>query len=193
MHFFFCACRLVPIVEPEVLTDGDHSIEKCAEVTERVLAACYKALNDQHVLLEGSLLKPNMVTPGSEASCKASPEEIAKYTVRTLQRTVPPAVPGIVFLSGGQSEEKATQNLNAINALDTVKPWTLSFSFGRALQATVLKTWSGKKENVDAAQKALHVRAKANSEATLGKYYGPGNQEATATGKESLHVKDYNY
>jgi len=104
------------------------------------LAACYKALNDQHVLLERSLVKLNMVTPGSEASCKASPEEIAKYTVRTLQRTVPPAVPGIVFLSGGQSEEEAMQNLNAINALDSVEPWTLSFSFGCALQATVLKT-----------------------------------------------------
>ncbi len=104
------------------------------------MAACYKALNDQHVLLERTLVKPNMVTPGSEASCKASPEEIAKYTVRTLQRTVPPAVPGIVFLSGGQSEEEAMQNLNAINALDTVKPWTLSFSFGCAFQATVLKT-----------------------------------------------------
>ncbi len=128
-------------------------------------------------------MKPNMVT------CKASPEEIAKYTVRTLQRTVPPAVPGIVFLSEGQSEEEALQNLNAINALDTVKPWTLSFSFGCALQATVLKTWSGK-EYVNAAQKALHVQAKANFEATLGKYYGTGNQEATATRKESLHVKD---
>lgn len=156
------------------------------------MAACYKALNDQHVLLERSLVKLNMVTPGSDAFCKASPEEIAKYTVRTLQRTVPPAVPGIVFLSGGQSGEEAMQNLNAINALDTVKPWTLSFSFGHALQATVLKTWSGK-EYVDAAQKALHVQAKANFEATLGKYYGTGNQEATATGKESLHVKDYNY
>jgi len=138
---------LVPIVEPEILVDGSHSIEKCADVTERVLAACYKALNDQKVLLEGTLLKPNMVTPGSDAP-KVSAEEIAKFTVRALQRTVPPAVPGIVFLSGGQSEEEATLNLNAMNALNTVKPWTLSFSFGRALQATVLKTWAGKKENV---------------------------------------------
>jgi fructose-bisphosphate aldolase class I len=178
----------VPIVEPEILVDGSHSIEKCAEVTETVLAACYKALNDQHVLLEGTLLKPNMVTPGSEAK-KVSPEEIAKYTVRTLQRTVPPAVPGVVFLSGGQSEEEATKNLNAMNALKATKPWTLSFSFGRALQATVLKTWQGKKENVEAAQKALYVRAKANSEATLGKYGG----SASNMGTESLHVKDYKY
>jgi fructose-bisphosphate aldolase class I len=181
---------LVPIVEPEILVDGSHSIEKCADVTERVLAACYKALNDQKVLLEGSLLKPNMVTPGSDAP-KVSAEEIAKFTVRALQRTVPPAVPGIVFLSGGQSEEEATLNLNAMNALNTVKPWTLSFSFGRALQATVLKTWAGKKENVEAAQKALYVRAKANSEATLGKYGGSAG--ASGVGTESLHVKDYKY
>lgn len=179
---------MVPIVEPEILVDGSHTISKCAEVTERVLAACYKALNDQHVLLEGTLLKPNMVTPGSD-SPKVSPEEVARYTVRSLQRTVPPAVPGVVFLSGGQAEEEATLNLNAMNALKTVKPWALSFSFGRALQATVLKTWSGKKENVDAAQKALHVRAKANSEATLGKYAG----SAGNVGTESLHVKDYKY
>jgi fructose-bisphosphate aldolase class I len=188
--FFVIFCRLVPIVEPEILVDGSHSIEKCADVTERVLAACYKALNDQKVLLEGTLLKPNMVTPGSDAP-KVSAEEIAKFTVRALQRTVPPAVPGIVFLSGGQSEEEATQNLNAMNALNTVKPWTLSFSFGRALQATVLKTWAGKKENVEVAQKALYVRAKANSEATLGKYGGSAG--ASGVGTESLHVKDYKY
>jgi fructose-bisphosphate aldolase class I len=179
---------LVPIVEPEILVDGSHSIDKCAEVTEKVLAACYKALNDQHVLLEGTLLKPNMVTPGSDAE-KVAPEVVAKYTVRTLQRTVPPAVPGIVFLSGGQSEEEATQNLNAMNALKTIKPWALSFSFGRALQATVLKTWGGKKENVKAAQDALHIRAKANSEATLGTYGG----NASGEGTESLHVKNYVY
>ncbi|CAM6100014.1 unnamed protein product [Calypogeia fissa] len=181
---------LVPIVEPEILVDGKHDIKRCAYVTEMVLAACYKALNEQHVLLEGTLLKPNMVTPGSE-SPKVSPEEVAKYTVQALQRTVPPAVPGIVFLSGGQSEEEATLNLNAINALDTVKPWTLSFSFGRALQASVLKTWLGKKENIGAAQKALYKRAKANSEATLGKYKGDA---AGGVGtEESLHVAGYKY
>ncbi|KAL6141811.1 hypothetical protein ACLB2K_060097 [Fragaria x ananassa] len=179
---------LVPIVEPEILVDGPHSIDKCADVTERVLAACYKALNDHHVLLEGTLLKPNMVTPGSEAK-KASPEVIAEYTVRALQRTTPAAVPAVVFLSGGQSEEEATLNLNAMNQLKGKKPWTLSFSFGRALQASTLKAWSGKKENVKAAQEALLTRAKANSEATLGTYQGDAKLGEGAA--ESLHVKDY--
>ncbi|KAG1326733.1 putative Fructose-bisphosphate aldolase 3, cytoplasmic [Cocos nucifera] len=116
--------RLVPIVEPEVLTDGNHDFKKCAAVTEKVLAAVYKALNDHHVLLKGTLLKLNMMTPGSD-SPKVSPEVIAEYTVAALRRTVPPAVPGIVFLSGGQSEEEATLNLNAMNKLDVLKPWTL--------------------------------------------------------------------
>ncbi|PRQ43797.1 putative fructose-bisphosphate aldolase [Rosa chinensis] len=181
---------LVPIVEPEILVDGPHSIDKCADVTERVLAACYKALNDHHVLLEGTLLKPNMVTPGSDAK-KASPEVIAEYTVRALQRTTPAAVPAVVFLSGGQSEEEATLNLNAMNKLKGKKPWTLSFSFGRALQASTLKAWSGKKENVKAAQEALLTRAKANSEATLGTYKGDAKLGEGAA--ESLHVKDYKY
>lgn len=180
---------LVPIVEPEILTDGPHDIKKCAEVTEKVLAACYKALNDHHVLLEGTLLKPNMVTPGSDGP-KVSPAVIAEYTVTALQRTVPVAVPGIVFLSGGQSEEEATKNLNAMNKLNTIKPWTLSFSFGRALQQSTLKTWAGKKENLQAAQNALLVRCKANSEATLGKY---GGDAGVGLATESLHVKDYKY
>ncbi|XP_010252855.1 PREDICTED: fructose-bisphosphate aldolase, cytoplasmic isozyme 1-like [Nelumbo nucifera] len=180
---------LVPIVEPEVLTDGNHDINKCAAVTETVLAAVYKALNDHHVLLEGTLLKPNMVTPGSD-SPKVAAEVIAEYTVTALRRTVPPAVPGIVFLSGGQSEEEATLNLNAMNKLDVVKPWTLSFSFGRALQQSTLKTWGGKKENVKAAQEAFLARCKANSVATLGKYTG-GSGGALAS--ESLYVKGYKY
>ncbi|CAK8538964.1 unnamed protein product [Lathyrus sativus] len=180
---------LVPIVEPEILTDGSHDIAKCAAVTETVLAACYKALNDQHVLLEGTLLKPNMVTPGSD-SPKVSPEVIGEYTVNALRRTVPAAVPGIVFLSGGQSEEQATLNLNAMNKFDVVKPWTLSFSFGRALQQSTLKTWSGKKENVGKAQDVFLARCKANSEATLGKY---GGGSGTGLASESLHVKDYKY
>ncbi|GLJ46036.1 hypothetical protein SUGI_0969830 [Cryptomeria japonica] len=182
---------LVPIVEPEILVDGPHSIDVCADVTERVVAACYKALNDHHVLLEGTLLKPNMVTPGSDAP-KVSPEVIAQYTVQALQRTVPPAVPGIMFLSGGQSEEEATLNLNAMNKLQGVKkPWTLSFSFGRALQASTLKTWGGKPENVGKAQAALLSRCKANSQATLGTYAGDSAQAAGVA--ESLHVKDYKY
>ncbi|CAN4117236.1 unnamed protein product [Withania somnifera] len=181
---------LVPIVEPEILVDGPHDINKCADVTERVLAACYKALNDHHVLLEGTLLKPNMVTPGSE-SAKVAPEVIAEYTVRALQRTMPAAVPAVVFLSGGQSEEEATVNLNAMNKLQTKKPWSLSFSFGRALQQSTLKAWAGKEENVQKAQAAFLSRCKANSEATLGKYAGSSNLSEDAS--ESLHVKDYKY
>ncbi|KAF3582890.1 hypothetical protein DY000_02035440 [Brassica cretica] len=179
---------LVPIVEPEILVDGSHDIQKCAEATERVLAACYKALSDHHVMLEGTLLKPNMVTPGSESG-KVAPEVVAEYTVRALQRTVPAAVPAVVFLSGGQSEEEATRNLNAMNQLKTKKPWSLSFSFGRALQQSTLKTWGGKEENVKKAQEAFLVRCKANSEATLGVYKGDAQLGEGAA--ESLHVKDY--
>ncbi|XP_002533605.2 fructose-bisphosphate aldolase 6, cytosolic [Ricinus communis] len=181
---------LVPIVEPEILVDGSHDIDCCADVTERVLAACYKALNDHHVLLEGTLLKPNMVTPGSDNS-KVKPEVIADYTVRALQRTVPPAVPAIVFLSGGQSEEEATINLNAMNKLKGKKPWSLTFSFGRALQQSTLKAWGGKEENIKKAQAAFLVRCKANSEATLGSYKGDAKLGEGAA--ESLHVKDYKY
>lgn len=180
---------LVPIVEPEVLTDGNHGIEKCADVTERVLAAVYKALNDHHVLLEGTLLKPNMVTPGSD-SPKVAPEVIAEYTVIALRRTVPAAVPGIVFLSGGQSEEEATLNLNAMNKLEVLKPWTLTFSFGRALQQSTLKTWGGKVDNIGKAQEVFLTRCKANSDATLGKYTGGG---AGGLASESLFVKGYKY
>lgn len=181
---------LVPIVEPEILVDGPHDIHKCADVTERVLAACYKALNDHHVLLEGTLLKPNMVTPGSD-SPKVAPELVGEHTVRALQRTVPAAVPAVVFLSGGQSEEEASVNLNAINQVKGKKPWTLSFSFGRALQQSTLKAWAGKEENVKKAQAALLTRAKANSEATLGTY--KGNSQLGDGASESLHVKDYKY
>ncbi|XP_068661890.1 fructose-bisphosphate aldolase 1, cytoplasmic [Aristolochia californica] len=181
---------LVPIVEPEILVDGPHDIDRSAEVTERVLAACYKALNDHKVLLEGTLLKPNMVTPGSDAK-KVTPEAVAESTVRTLQRTVPAAVPAIVFLSGGQSEEEATLNLNAMNQYQGKKPWSLSFSFGRALQQSTLKTWAGKEENFEKARAAFLSRCKANSEATLGKYKGDA---AVGEGvSESLHVKDYKY
>lgn len=176
---------LVPIVEPEILTDGSHDIGKCAAVTERVLGACYKALNDMHVLLEGTLLKPNMVLTGAQGT-PVDVTTAAALTVRTLQRTVPPAVPGIMFLSGGQSEEEATAHLAAMNQLDTKKPWSLSFSYGRALQASALKAWGGKKENWKACQEAFMARAKANGEATLGK----GDIHAKG---ESLYVKDYKY
>ncbi len=180
---------LVPIVEPEILTDGPHSIEKCQAVTEAVLASVYKALADHHVLLEGTLLKPNMVTPGSEAP-PVSPGEVAAATVRALSRTVPAAVPGVVFLSGGQSEEDASVNLSAMNALQGIaKPWALTFSYGRALQASALKAWGGKADQLGAGTAAFMVRAKANGEASLGKYGGGGGGAAG----ESLHVSNYKY
>ena len=182
---------LVPIVEPEILTDGAHSLERCAEVTEAVLAAVYKALADHHVLLEGTLLKPNMVTPGAEAE-PASPADVAMATVRALSRTVPAAVPGVVFLSGGQSEEDASVNLSAMNALGASgppKPWNLSFSYGRALQQSALKAWGGSAANLGAGAAAFMARASANGAATLGKYGGGGGGAAS----ESLHVSDYKY
>lgn len=257
---------LVPVVEPEVrrvwggsrarppphrarspaqvLMDGTHSIERAAAVTEHVLAAQYKALHEHGVILEGTLLKPNMVrsgetrkvrrrrrreeegrggecrrplaAPPSQDGPAASVEDIARATVRVLQHTLPVAVPGVVFLSGGMSEEDATLSLQAMNALGAKKPWALSFSYGRALQASVLKAWGGKKENTAAAQRELQIRAKANSgasgghrwcvcslpsphlrpppvaaEAQLGKYAGSGAAGAAAAA--SQHVANYVY
>jgi len=181
---------IVPIVEPEILPDGDHDLERCQKVTEKVLAAVYKALSDHHVYLEGTLLKPNMVTPGQSCPKKYTAQDIAKATVTALQRTVPAAVPGITFLSGGQSEEEASINLDALNKYPGKKPWTLSFSYGRALQASALKAWSGKAENIEAGQQELLKRAKANSEASLGKY---GGGVAGAAAEETLFIKDHAY
>jgi fructose-bisphosphate aldolase class I len=181
--------RLVPIVEPEVLADGAHSIVDCARVTEAVLSAVFKALNDHHILLEGCLLKPNMVTPGNDHAIKASPADVAFYTVRTLQRTVPPALVGVTFLSGGQSEEDASLNLSAMNAMPGRKPWALTFSYGRALQASTIKAWAGKDENVAHAQEVFIKRCKANGEAQLGTYKG----STDGSGSESLFVKGYVY
>lgn len=161
---------LVPIIEPEILMDGAHSIERTAEVQEEVLAAVYKACDLNGVYLEGSLLKPNMTVPGADSKAACSPAEIAKYTVRTLERRVPSAVPGIMFLSGGLSEEDASLYLNAMNSFDRKGPWSLSFSYGRALQQSCLKSWLGKADNVPAAQEALLARARANSQANHGKY-----------------------
>ncbi|KAK2197086.1 bifunctional Fructose-bisphosphate aldolase [Babesia duncani] len=158
---------LVPIVEPEILADGDHSIEVCAKITERVLAAVFKALNDHHVLLEGALLKPNMVTQGVDCKDTQTSAQIAFYTSRALRRTVPPALPGIMFLSGGQSEAMATTNLNEINRI-CKHPWSLSFSYGRALQASCLKAWGGSMSNAPEAQQVLLKLAKNNSEASTG-------------------------
>jgi len=184
---------LVPIIEPEVLMDGEHSIEVCGLVGQRVWEATIKALQEQNVLLEGILLKPSMITPGSEwKGTPASHEQIAAATIRVLQRTIPPAVPGVTFLSGGQSEEEATLNLNAMNVLasKTKAPWALSFSYGRALQASTIKAWAGKPENVKLAQQTFLVRAKANSEAQFGRYVA---SHASAAASESLFVKDYKY
>jgi len=180
---------LCPIIEPEILCDGVHTLEQCAEASERVFSGVMKALIDHKLIIEGLLLKPNMVTPGMQCPTKSTPAEIAWYTVRTLSRTIVPALPGVMFLSGGQSEEEATLNLNEMNKLTKIqKPWTLSFSYGRALQASCLKAWVGKPENVKAAQDALCERAKANSEATLGKYAGGAKGDT-----ESLHVANYSY
>ncbi len=181
---------LVPIVEPEVLVDGTHTIDECAEKSEEVFHYVVRALKEFNVLFEGMLLKPNMITPGSECPGreKVTPDEIAWKTVRTLLRTLPGAVPGVVFLSGGQSEEEATENLNAMNLIpERKRPWQLSFSFGRALQHSAIMTWQGKKENYKAAQDAFMQKAKANSEATLGKYKSDGKHG------ESLMVKNYVY
>jgi len=160
---------LVPIVEPEVLMDGAHSIEGCREVTELTLSLVFRELFDQNVSLEGMLLKPSMVIAGKEAPVQASVDQVAQMTLQTLRRTVPPAVPGIVFLSGGQSEELATQHLNAMNRSGDL-PWQLSFSYGRALQDSALKAWRGQSASVAEAQKALQHRALSNSLARSGKY-----------------------
>jgi len=182
---------LVPIVEPEVLADGTHSIDECAEKSARVFSAVVKALHDYGVLLEGALLKPNMITSGSGSAAKAKTGDVAWKTVQTLLRTIPAAIPGIVFLSGGQSEEEASVSLNAFNALPNVKrPWTLTFSFGRALQESCLKAWRGHPENVEAAQQVLFKRAEANSKATLGQYEGGVGGDAA---NESLFVSNYTY
>ncbi|RZC32248.1 fructose-bisphosphate aldolase [Asbolus verrucosus] len=183
--------RIVPIVEPEVLPDGIHDLERAQKVTEVVLSFVYKALHDHNVFLEGTLLKPNMVTPGQSHPVKAAPEAIARATVTALSRNVPPAVPGITFLSGGQSEEEATVNLDAINKFEGKKPWALTFSYGRALQASVLRAWAGKDENVKQGQAELLKRAKANSEASLGKYVA-GSVVGQAA-EQGLFIKDHAY
>lgn len=158
---------LTPIVEPEVLMDGPHDLGTCAEVTERVLREVYEQLSRQRVVLEATLLKPNMVLPGTESDSSVSDGDIALATVEVLRRVVPAAVPGILFLSGGQSAEQATARLDAINRL-APQPWELSFSFGRALQAPVLKVWAGEDANRPAAQAALLERARLNGAARGG-------------------------
>ena len=167
---------LVPIVEPEVLMDGSHSLQRHEDVTTEMLHWVFHALHEQRVRLEGMLLKPNMVLPGTTSDQPAEPIQIAEATLRCLKRTVPAAVPGIVFLSGGQSPGQATRNLNALNSLGPT-PWQLSFSFGRALQAPALTLWAGKAENVATAQQALLLRARCNSAARSGRYSVEMEQE----------------
>jgi fructose-bisphosphate aldolase class I len=160
---------IVPIVEPEVLMDGGHDIDRCQLVTEWVLKTVYEQLYYQKVQLEGTVLKPNMVVPGKKSAKRASVEEVAERTVRVLKACVPAAVPGIAFLSGGQSDEEATAHLDAINRIGDL-PWKVTFSYGRALQAPVQKTWAGKSENVAAAQRAFAHRARMNGLAALGQW-----------------------
>jgi len=161
---------IVPIVEPEVLIDGDHTLERCYEVSDAVLHAVFRALHRHRVILEYIVLKPNMVLPGKERLPKASSEEVARATLAVLRRTVPAAVPSINFLSGGQSSVDATAHLNAMNVMAPNAPWVLSFSYARALQDDAMRTWAGRKENVAAAQSAFHRRAKMNSLARHGKW-----------------------
>ncbi len=169
---------LVPIVEPEVLMDGAHSLERCYEVTAATLHATFHELFLQSVALEGMLLKPNMVLSGKEAPEQAGVEAVAEATLRCLRDTVPAAVPGIVFLSGGQSDETATAHLNAMNAMGE-HPWQLSFSYGRALQAPALKAWGGQAENLEAGQQAFLHRARMNGAARTGSY-SPEMEELVA-------------
>jgi fructose-bisphosphate aldolase class I len=180
---------LVPIVEPEILLDGDHELATTARVQERVLTTVYAKLQDNGVLLEGSLLKPSMTVPGVECPNKSDPATIAKMTVQTLDRCLPPAMPGVTFLSGGISEEDSSIYLNEINKLDRKGAFALTFSYSRALQSSCIKIWSGKEEKYTAAQDQLYARAKANSEASGGKYV-PGSQPSI---EESLFVKNYVY
>jgi fructose-bisphosphate aldolase, class I len=160
--------NIVPIVEPEVLMDGNHSLHRCYEVTETILRAVFTALYEQRVFLEGIVLKPNMAVPGMKSGHRASPEEVAAATIRLFKNSVPVAVPGIAFLSGGQSDFDATANLDAI--VRAAPPWPMTFSYGRALQAAPQKAWSGKPANVGAAQAAFTHRAHMNSLAALGQW-----------------------
>jgi len=180
---------LVPIVEPEILIDGTHDIATTARVQERVLTTVYAKLQDNGVLLEGSLLKPSMTVPGVECEDKSDPATIAKMTVQTLDRCLPPAMPGVTFLSGGISEEDSSIYLNEINKLERKGAFALTFSYSRALQSSCIKIWGGKEEKYKDAQDQLLARAQANSEASVGKYV-PGSQPSI---EESLFVKNYVY
>jgi fructose-bisphosphate aldolase class I len=169
--------NIVPIVEPEVLMDGAHTLERCEEVTSRTLISVFNALDSHRVHLEGIILKPNMVISGKKCPSRASKQQVAEATVRVLKRFVPSAVPGIAFLSGGQSSAEATEHLSLMNRLGPL-PWELTFSYGRALQDEALKAWGGKPENFAAGQKAFSRRAKLNGMARTGVYTAANEQEA---------------
>ncbi len=178
---------LVPIIEPEILMDGNHSIERTAEVQEKVLVEVYKACAENNVFLEGTLLKPSMTVQGAENTNKVSSEEVAKMTVRTMNRCVPAAVPGIMFLSGGLTEEDASVYLNTMNSIENKSTTSLTFSYGRALQQSCLQAWQGK--NLEAGQKALMARCQANSEASMGDYVS-GSQPSS---QDTLFEAGYKY
>merc|ERR1719491_863797 len=180
---------LVPIVEPEILIDGTHDIYETAKVQERVITTVYKKLQECGVMLEGTLLKPSMTVCGVDCENKPTPEEVAEMTVRTFERSIPAAMPGVTFLSGGISEEDSSLYLNAINSIKRKGPWALTFSFSRAMQSSCLKVWSGKPENLKAAQEQLLARARANSAASKGEYVA-GSEPSL---QESLYVQNYQY
>jgi fructose-bisphosphate aldolase, class I len=171
------AAQIVPIVEPEVLMDGDHDIDRCYEVTQRVLNKTFQELRVQRVALEGMVLKPNMAVSGKKCTKQASVDEVAEKTVHLLKACVPAAVPGIAFLSGGQSDEEATAHLNAMHKLGSL-PWGLTFSYGRALQAAPQKAWAGKAENIAAGQRAFTHRARMNALASKGEWASSLEQKA---------------
>jgi fructose-bisphosphate aldolase class I len=181
---------LVPIVEPEVLMDGSHTIERCEEVTGSVLHTVFNALFDQRVSLESMLLKPNMVIASEKCPRQVSVQEVATATLRCLRRHVPAAVPGIVFLSGGQSDRLATAHLNAINRLPGPKPWKIGFSYGRALQDPALAAWRGNDENRQVGQEALYLRAKCNAAASRGAYSDEMESAAAAASVPVPHGED---
>jgi fructose-bisphosphate aldolase class I len=174
--------EIVPIVEPEVLMDGDHTIEQCFEATDATLDRLFRSLRGQRIALEAVLLKPNMVVSGAKCTRQAGVDEVAESTVRCLRRTVPAAVPGVMFLSGGQTPERATQHLNAMNATPGPRPWALSFSFARALQAPAMDAWRGSPAAVQAAQQAFLHRARLVSVAREGRYTAAMEQAGAATG-----------
>jgi fructose-bisphosphate aldolase class I len=174
---------IVPIVEPEVLMDGSHTIEQCFDATQAALDTLFRSLRDQRVVLEAVLLKPNMVVSGAKCARQAGVEEVAEATVRCLRRTVPAAVPGVMFLSGGQTPERATQHLNAMNAMPGPRPWALSFSFARALQQPAMDAWRGAPAAVQAAQQAFLHRARLVSVAREGRYTPAMEGAGTTTGQ----------